>query len=108
MLKGQVKPSPRSHRRSLARWGERRWRRVVAGIPLVDLGEHLSGIGSDPRLISVTARENRPGDTRKLIGKRDCQHVAMKALRGLLDPGPQTLPCRPWPPLENDVCSLHE
>src|ERR1700758_3132714 len=35
----QVKPSPRSHRRSLARWGERRWRRGVAGIPLVDLSE---------------------------------------------------------------------
>ena len=55
---------------------------------MVDLSELLSGTGSDPRLISVTARENRPGDTRKLIGKRDCQHVAMKALRGLLDPRP--------------------
>src|SRR6516162_759954 len=108
MLGGQVKPSPRSHRRSFTRCGERRWRRGVAGIPLVDLSERLSGMGGGPRLISVTACEDRPGDARKLVGERDCQHVAMKALRGLLDPGPQTLPCRPWPPLENDVCGLYE
>ena len=60
----------------------------MAGIPLVDLSELLLGIGSDPRLISVAARENGPGDACKLIGERDCQHVAMKALGGLLDPGP--------------------
>jgi hypothetical protein len=29
-----------------------------AGIPLVDLSELLSGIGGDPWLISVTAREH--------------------------------------------------
>jgi hypothetical protein len=60
----------------------------VAGIPLVDLSELLSGIGGDPRLISVTAREDCPGDAGKLIGERDCQHVAVKPLRRLLDPGP--------------------
>lgn len=37
----------------------RRWRRGVADIPLVDLSEPLSGIGYDPRLISVTAGEKR-------------------------------------------------
>jgi hypothetical protein len=80
----------------------------VAGIPLVDLSEPLSRMGADPRLIRVTAGENRPGDARKLIGERDCQHVAVKPLRGLLDPGPQTLPCCAWPPREDNVCSLHE
>src|SRR6516162_9176942 len=49
---------------SLARCGERRWRRGVAGIPLVDLSAPLSGMGGDPRLISVTAREDGPGNTR--------------------------------------------
>jgi len=49
-----------------------------------------------------------PGDAGKLIGERDCQHVAVKPFRGLLDPGPQTLPCRAWPPREDNVCSLHE
>ena len=61
---------------------------------MVELSELVSGIGDDPRLIRMTACEDRPGDARKLVGERDCQHVAMKALRGLLDPGPQTLPCR--------------
>src|ERR1700746_3471426 len=32
----QLAPSPRSHRRSLAQWGERRWRRGAATIPLVN------------------------------------------------------------------------
>ena len=103
-----MKPSPRSQRRSLARCGERRQRRGVADIPLVDLSKALSGIGNDPRLISVTAGENCPRDAGKLISERDCQHVAVKPLRCLLDPGPQTLPCRPWPPLEDNVCGLHE
>ena len=49
-------------------------------IPLVDLSTPLSRIGGDPRPIAVTARENRPGDARKLIGERDCQHVAVKPL----------------------------
>ena len=80
----------------------------MAGIPLVDLSELLSGTGSDPRLIRVTAREDRPGDARKFVGERDCQHVAVKPLRGLLDPGPQTLPCRTWAPLQDDVSGLHE
>ena len=62
----------------------------MAGIPLVDLSEPLSGMGGDPRLISVTAREDGPGDALKLIGERDCQHVAVKPLRGLLDPGHRT------------------
>jgi len=80
----------------------------VADIPLVHLSKALSGIGNDPRLISVTAGENCPRDAGKLINERDCQHLAVKPLRCLLDPGPQSLPCRPWPPLEDNVCSLHE
>src|SRR5215471_6356519 len=108
MLQGSGEAVPSEHRRSLARCGERRWRRGVAGIPLVDLSELWSGIGEDPRLISVTAREDRPGDARKLIGERDFQHVAVKPLRCLLDPGPQTLPFRPGPPLEDHVGGLHE
>ncbi len=72
-----MKPSPRSHRRSLITAGERWGRRGVAGIPLVDLSEPLSCcIGGDPRLIGATARENRPGDAGELIGKGDRQHVA--------------------------------
>jgi hypothetical protein len=88
-----VKPSPWSHR-SLAPPGERWWRRGVAGIPLVDLSEPLSGsIGDDPRLIGATARENRPGDAGKLVGERDCQHVAMEPPRCLLE-GSEHLPAR--------------
>ena len=80
----------------------------MAGIPLVDLSGLVSGIGDDPRLIRVTACEDRPGDARKLVGERDCQHVALKPLRGLLNPGPQTLPCCAWPPFKDNVCGLHE
>ena len=94
-----VKPSPRSHRRSLIPRGERWWRRGVAGIPLVDLSEPLSReICSDPGLIAATARENRPGDAGELVGERDRQHVAVESLRCPLDPGPQTRHCRPRPP----------
>ena len=75
---------------------------------MVNLSELVSGIANDPRLIRVTACEDRPGDARKLVGERDCQHVAMKALRGLLDPGPQTLPCCAWPPFKDNVCGLYE
>src|SRR5580693_5155842 len=50
-----VKPSPRSHRRSLTQHGERRWRRGMAGIPLVNPSELSSGMGGDPRLIGSTA-----------------------------------------------------
>jgi hypothetical protein len=74
----------------------------VADIPFVDLSKVLSGIGNDPRLISVTAGENCPRDAGKLISECDCQHVAVKPLRCLLDPGPQSLPCGPWPPLEDE------
>ena len=55
---------------------------------MVDLSEPLSGMGCDPELVGVTAREDGPGDTRKLVGEGDCQHVAVKPLRRLLDPGP--------------------
>ena len=80
-VRDHVKPSPRSHRRSLTRCGERRWRRGVAGIPLVDLSEPLSrGIGGDPWLIGAAACENRPGDAGELVGERDRQHVAVKPL----------------------------
>ena len=56
----------------------------MAGIPLVDLSELLSGIGGDPRLISVTAREDCPGDAGKLIGERDCHHVAVLDIKSLV------------------------
>jgi hypothetical protein len=80
-----VKPSPRSHRRSLTPRGER-----ATGTPLLDLSELLSGgiCGDHPWLIGATARENRPGDAGKLVGERNRQHVAVEPLRCLLDPGP--------------------
>jgi hypothetical protein len=58
----------------------------VADIPLVDLSKALSGIGNDPRLTGA-ARGRVPRDAGKLISERDCQHVAVKPLRCLLDPG---------------------
>ena len=36
---------------------------------MVDLSEPLSGMGGDPRLIRVTACEDRPGDARKFVGE---------------------------------------
>jgi hypothetical protein len=43
LLRGQLEPSPRSHRRSFAQWGERRWRRGAAVIPLVNLSVFILG-----------------------------------------------------------------
>ena len=47
------KPSPRSHRRSLAQSGERRGRRGVAAIPLVDPSERQAAAFSVARLCSA-------------------------------------------------------
>jgi hypothetical protein len=47
---------------------------------------HLLGDG--PRLIFVTAGENGPNNAGELVGERDRQHVAVKPLRCLFDPGP--------------------
>jgi hypothetical protein len=65
--------------RLLERIRAERW--LPPGIPLVDLSEPLSGIGSGPRLISATARENGPGDACKLVGERDCQRQKILLLR---------------------------
>ena len=81
VIGGQVKPSPRSHPRSLAqsnRIGERRWRRGRASISLVNLSERvLCGIGRDPWLVVATAGKYGPGDTCELIGERDRQQITM-------------------------------
>ena len=42
-----------------------------AGVPLVDLSEPLShGICSNPRLVGLTSRENRPSDAGEFVGER--------------------------------------
>ena len=107
-----MKPSPRSHRRSLARSdriGERRWRRGVASIPLVNLSERFSsGIDCDPRFVVATSGEHCPGDAGELVGERDRQQVAVGGASRLvrstaIDPAS---PCRP--PHQHDVGSLNE
>src|SRR5215475_9627180 len=92
------RPSLWSHRRSLTQHGERRWRRGMAAIPLVNPSELSSGMGGHPRLVGMAAGENRPGDTRELIGERDRQQVAMQAPGCLLDPRPETAPGGRWSP----------
>ena len=66
----QLEPSPRSHRRSLAQWGERRWRRGAATIPLVNQSVCILNLSLlDARLITALLREHGPGDPRQLVGK---------------------------------------
>src|SRR5215471_15080108 len=106
----QVKPFPRSHRRSLAqsKIGERGWRRGRASIPLVNLSKRiLCGIGRDPRFVVATTRKHSPGDAGELVGERDRQQIAVReALRSLLDPWPQGAHCRGGTPLDDDVGGL--
>ena len=81
----------------------------MASIPLVDLSERSRrGIGSDPRLISVAARQNGPGDTGELVGECDRKHVAVEPFRCPHDPWPQSVPCGVWPSYEHDMGGLHE
>src|SRR5262249_31075327 len=75
-----------------------RWRRGMAAIPLVNPSELSSGMGGHPRLGGMAAGENRPGDTRELIGERDRQQVAMQAPGCRLDPRPETAPGGRWSP----------
>ena len=108
-----MKPSPRSHRRSLARSdriGERRWRRGRASIPLVNLSEPISsGIGCDPWLVVTASRKHGPGDARELVGERDRQQIAMReALGGSFDPRPQSPHRCGRPPHQDDVGGLNE
>ena len=72
---------------------------------LSSLGCHRIGLRAFERAPFV---ENCPGDASELVGERNCQHVAGKPLRCLRDPRPQTLSCRPWPSLEDNVCGLHK
>ena len=78
----QVKPFPRSHRRSLAqstRIGERGWRRGRASIPLVNLSERvLCGIGRDPWLVVAATGEYRPSNACELVGERNGEQIAMR------------------------------
>src|ERR1700751_3978954 len=61
----QLEPSPRSHRRSLAQWGERRWRRGAATIPLVNQSVCILNLSLlDARLITALLCEHGPGDPR--------------------------------------------
>ena len=108
-----MKPSPRSHRRSLARSdriGERRWRRGRASIPLVNLSERISsGIDCDPWLVVTASRKHGPGDARELVGERDRQQIAMReALGGSFDPRPQSPHRCGRPPYQDDVGGLNE
>src|SRR5215831_13705709 len=81
----------------------------MASIPLVDLSERSGcGIDSDPRLISVAARQNGPGDTGEFVGECDRQHVAVEPFRCPGDPRPQTAPCGAWPSHQHDMGGLHE
>ena len=76
-----MKPSPRSHRRSLTRSGERWWLSGVASILFVNLSDHLSsGMGHDPRLIGEPAGEHGPGEpTSSTRSKEDIMHVLYRA-----------------------------
>src|SRR6266498_3182125 len=84
--RGHVKPSPRSHRRSLARSdriGERRWRRGRASIPLVNLSERISSsIDCDPWLVVTASCKHGPGDAREFVGERERQQIAMREALG--------------------------
>src|SRR6516162_4259958 len=74
----QLKPSPRSHRRSLARSGERRGRQGAAAIPLVNLSVFISGCClRDARLITALLCKHGPGDPRELVGKGRNQNIGM-------------------------------
>ena len=66
----RLAPSPRSHRRSLAQWGERRWRRGAATIPLVNQSVFILSLSlRDARLVTALLCEHGPGDPRQLVGK---------------------------------------
>src|SRR5262249_49456485 len=81
----------------------------MASIPLVDLSERSRrGIGSDPRVISVAARQNGPGGAGELVGECDRQHVAMEPFRCSHDPWPQTSHCGTRPSYKHDMGGLHE
>src|SRR5215471_6833582 len=63
----QLEPSPRSHRRSLVRSGERRGRQGAAAIPLVNLSVFILSLRRrDARLITALLCEHGPGDPRQL------------------------------------------
>src|SRR5246127_3171536 len=69
-FRDQPEPSPRSHRRSLARSGERRGRQGAAAIPLVNLSVFISGCClCDARLIAALLRQHGPGDPCQLVGE---------------------------------------
>src|SRR5499426_3967928 len=63
---------------------------------------------SGPRLISVAARQNGPGDTGKLVGECDRQHVAVEPFGCPHDPWPQTAHGGAWPSHQHDMGGLHE
>src|ERR1700751_463428 len=78
---GQLEPSLRSHRRSLALIGERRG---TAAIPLVNLRVFISGCClCDARLIAALLRQHGPGDPCQLVGGGRSQNVRMQAASGL-------------------------
>ena len=105
-----VKPSPRSHRRSLAKTGERWWRRGRASIPLVNLSERISSsIDCDPWLVVTASRKHGPGDASEFVGERYRQQIAMReAFGGSFDPRPQSPHRCGRPPYQHDVGGLNE
>jgi hypothetical protein len=56
------------------------------------------------RLEGSTTGKNTPGDARKLVSERDCQHLVMRPLLGSLDPRFEPM-ARPD---QHDPCRLHE
>ena len=62
------------------------------------------------RLEGSTAGKNTPGDARKLVSERDCQHVVMQPLLGSFDPRFESVARPPgWLDLDqHDPCHLHE
>src|SRR5258705_6382403 len=64
LLWDQLEPPPRSHRRSFAQWGERRWRRGAA-VPLVNQSVFISGCClRDARFIAALLYQHGPSDPR--------------------------------------------
>src|ERR1700751_4264180 len=102
----QLEPSPPSHRRSLDPWGERRWRRGAATIPLVNQSMFILSLRRrNARLITALLCEHGPGDPRELVGKGRSQNIRMQALNGANEPGAKAVlrPVR-WPHQNNPGC----
>ena len=91
--KEQLKPSLRSHRRSLARPGERRWRRGMAAIiPLVNQSELISSrSGANAWFVCSMLRKHTPCDAGELVGESSGQHIVVQPLGCCREPRPKAV-----------------